>query len=212
MPLIAIKILFNLFDHQIKPKTILNLIRRWIQLLIIFHPCTQYQKIITKLNPDMKKIQKFGWLHFFCVTSFLQTLYENIWGNNLNWVHCTANTKITSVRLNCGKKLKTLWHSNHCTTYFSGAHKRMQFSGLKKRDWFRAGYYYNDITKPSLKLLELLLHIGKLDHLQLGRKKEGELLIITTLQILSLPNIQHFLISLKEQQCGATKALTKYEW
>ena len=69
---------------------------------------------------------------------------------------------------------------------------------------FRAGYYYIDITKPSLKLLELLLHIRKLDHLPLRRNKEGESLIITTLQMFSLPNIQLFSISLKEQQCSAT--------
>ena len=36
MPLIAIKILFNLFYHQIKAKNTLNLSRRWIELLIIF--------------------------------------------------------------------------------------------------------------------------------------------------------------------------------
>ena len=75
----------------------------------------------------------------------------------------------------------------------------MQFSGLKKRDWFRAGYYYIDITKPNLKLLELLLHSQKLDHLLLGRKEEGESLIITTLQIFSLSIIQLLSIALKEQ-------------
>ena len=56
-----------------------------------------------------------------------------------------------------------------------------------------------------------MLPIRKLDHLPLGRKKEGEWLIITTLQIFSLPNIQLFSISLKEQQCSATKVLLKYE-
>ena len=38
MPLKAFRVLFNLFDHEIKTKTTINSSRRWIWLSIIFHP------------------------------------------------------------------------------------------------------------------------------------------------------------------------------
>ena len=81
MPLIAIKILFNTFDHQINAKTTLNLCRRWILLLIIFRPCSTVlnviQKIITNLLTDRLTWQNFFLnSHLRLVNNCLESIYK----------------------------------------------------------------------------------------------------------------------------------------